>query len=482
MTGDLHRALDDLVQDVAAGAGDRTRAGVGLRVPHMTARAHRNRVRRTVLTSAVATCAVLGVVAGGVAAATLDRSAPTVPAVPPTSPPSTPSPTGGPGPRSIPSTDASPAATVLPSGDASVPFGACGSLVSSATELPPAPDALTYPMTTSVAPAATGGTVLEVRSRLRVADNALVTFEADTGPTIVLARDGVVVAVTPTYPPGASTGTVHPVEDTSAGPSGVEFVSHLTPTVCDAPGATAGAVLPPGEYQVLPLAEVWVADREAAYAVLSDGTRTIADLEPQLALEHAVVVGTAALADLSQGVAGTGAIAPAAGTVPVLGDRNVADDDVDYPDLCEETLTPGDAGGLLPLTGPAEPVTAGTDVAMTVTSGGHGRVAFTLSSGFLRLVRDGRVVAVSATTTGARADLDHTGTFVVTVPTTSWTTCADGADSPGSMLTPGDYDAYPVELIGVNGLVAADGTEVVGRGSEVALHQLVGAPFTLTLG
>lgn len=468
MTDDLHRALDALVQDVASSTRDRTRAGSGLRVAEMTGRAHRNRVRRTVLTSALAACAVVGVVAGGVAATTLDRPAPVTPATTPSDSPTTT--TTVPAPRSTP-------VTTLPAGDPSLPFGECGSVVGAATTLPAAPDAFTYATTTSTSPEATGGSVIEVRSRLQAGDPALAALESDAGPTLVLTRDGVVVAVVPTYPPAADGSTVHAV---SAGENGIvstEFVSHLAPTVCDAPGATAGAPLPAGEYEVRPVSEVWTTPWDGLHQELSDGVFTVGYFEPLVPLEHAVVVGAPAVVDLPDGAADPATLVPAAPAAPVVGSRNVQDEQFDpYPDACEGTVTPGDAGGLLPLTGPTAPVAAGTDVELTLTSQGYGRVMLT-SQVVLRLVRDGQVVAVSGQTPVGPTDLDLGGTLSATVATAQWQPCGDAGP-----LAPGDYEVYPVALTGIHSVVAADGTQVAGRGSEVELHQLVGAPFTVTLG
>lgn len=97
MSDELRRALDGLVQDVADQQDVRARAGDDRRLAAMTSRAHRNRVRRTALVSAVTACAVVAVAAGGIAVATWDRAEPQ-PAAPPTTTSPAPTPTPKPEP------------------------------------------------------------------------------------------------------------------------------------------------------------------------------------------------------------------------------------------------------------------------------------------------------------------------------------------------------------------------------------------------
>jgi hypothetical protein len=470
MSHELRHALDDLVQGVAT----EHQAGAGLPVDAMTARARRARVRFTTLVSTAAACAVVAVGAGGVAVATWDRADP-VPAAPPTRE-STPTPSPDvTAPPATPSATADVPAVVLPSADRALAFGACGSTTDPGAAVPSSP---AVALTLAAAPAvALRGEPLELRSELAVTGPGLAAFGPDSGPTVLLLRDGVVVATAPTYPASAAVETVTFLYDAPDHRSASAFVSHAAPVVCDAPGASAGAPLPAGRYQAIAVSDAWTADHDAASAVMSDGVRTIADLAPSVPLQHVVAVSAPVEVQVGDDLVDPAAVATPPQSAPVPGDRNVPDGDP-YPSACSSTLTPGDAGGLLPVTGPTGTVLAGTAAAVSVTYTGSGRAALSVEAQFLKVVQDGVVVAVSASTP-LRVDVDRGST--VDTPVTTWQSCTDGWPGATTTLESGTYTAYPVALVGVLGLVAADGTVVQERGSEVDLHQLVGAPVTLVV-
>lgn len=479
MSHELRRALDDLVQGVATDQENRARSGDGLPVAAMTARARRGRVRHAALVSTAAACAVLAVGAGGVAVATWDRAEP-APAAPPTQI-STPTPSPevpSPSPSATPSATATAPAVVLPTGDPGLPFGVCGSTIDAAAALPSSP---AVALTLAAGPSSVlQGQPVELRTELAVTTPEVTAFGPDSGPTAVLLRDGVVVATARTYPVGTGPETVAVLEESPDARLTSQFVSHTTLVVCDAPGASAGADLPAGDYQAVALSDVWTADRDAASAFLSDGVRTIADIAPSVPLQQVVAVSAPVAVQVGGTTVDPAAVPVPPAAAPVLGDRNVPDGDP-YPSACNPTTTPGDAGGLLPVTAPGTTVTAGgasPDAAVSVTYTGSGRIALFVTGQLLRVVQDGAVVAVSSSTP-QRVDLDHGSTL--TTPVTTWQSCDGSWPGPATTLAPGTYTAYPVALVGVLGLVAADGTELQPRAGEVDLHQLVGAPVTLVI-
>lgn len=469
MSHELRRALDALVQDVATEQDARTRAGGGLPVATMTARAHRRRVRFTALVSAAVTCGLLAVAAGGVAVATWDR-AEVQPAVP--SPSGTPTPTrDASSPSATPSATPSRAATVLPSADPGLPFGACGSTLVAAAGLP---SSSAVALTLAAGPASVlRGEPFEVRTELAATGTDVAAFGPDSGPTVLVLRDGVVVATAPTYPPGADVDSVDFVYADPSAPSTSAFVSHVAPVVCGAPGASVGDALPGGDYTVLAVSDAWTADRAAASEVVADGVRTITEIAAVVPVQQVVAVSPPVTVRVGSEPVDPATVPTPPASAPVLGDRNVPSGDP-YPSACEATTTPGDAGGLLPVT---RTVTAEGD-AVTVTYTGSGRVALFVSGQFLRVVQDGVVVAVSSSP-ARQVDLDHGS--AVTAAASTWLGCAAGWPGGETALAPGTYTAYPVALVGVLGLVAADGTEVQARGSEPDLHQLVGQPVTLVV-
>lgn len=474
MSDQLRRALDDLVQGVAAEQDTRTRAGGGLPVDAMTARARHGRVRHTALVSAVTACAVLGVAAGGVAVASWDRADP-APAAPPTTPAPSPT-TTAPAPSATPTATAP--ALALPVGDPALPFGTCGSLVGAPT-VAPAAAGLTLDL--AATPSVLGGAPVEVRTTLLAAPGDVAAVAPATGPTVLLARDGVVVATAPTYPSGAAVDTVAFVYDDPEHPSTSTFVSHVTPTVCDAPGASAGDPLPAGDYQAIAVAGVWTTDGDALRTLVAgDGVWTVADVAEHVALEEGSVVSAAVPVRIEAQDADPSTLRPAPARPPSLDGVGVAEDLNPYPDGCAAVVTPDPADGLLTVTGPQGSVTTGTDVEVSTTYSGSGRISLGRGS-LLRLVREGAVVAATEVAYGLE-DVDFGSTVGTVVPTASWRTCADGlATAYDVALEPGRYTAYPVVLASPYGLVGPDGTEIVPRGSEVTARQLVGEPFTLVV-
>ena len=472
MSDELRRALDDLVQGVAAEQDARARAGGGLPISRMTARARRGRVRRAALVSAITACAVLGAAAGGVAVATWDRPSP-APAGPPTR---TAVPT--PRPTPAPTTDAPTAPrTVLPTGDGSLPFGACGSLVASPTDPPAAPEVVLR-LTTAPAAVPRGATV-EVRTTLGSSGDIGVVGTG-SGPRIVVARDGVVVAVADTYPAAARVDTVNFVYDDPQYPSSAIFVSHITPTVCDAPGAVAGAALPAGDYEVLALSEAWTTPRDELMGLVGDSGWTVQDVAEHLPLEHRSAVSDPVTLRIEPRDVDPATLPPVPTGPPSLEGAGSYSDAYSYPDPCTQAVTPNASEGVLTVAGPAGTVTAGDDVEIRTTYAGSGRLTLRRASD-LRLVRDGEVVATTVVTFG-REDIDHGTTVTAVAPTSVGRSCSDGATAEMDVpVPPGTYTAYPVTVVSPEGLVAPDGTDVLPRGWEGAAHELVGEPFTLVV-
>jgi len=326
-----------------------------------------------------------------------------------------------------------------------------------------------------------GGAPVEVRTTLLAAGGDVAAVAPATGPTVLLAQDGVVVATAPTYPSASTVDTVALVYDDGEHASTPTFVSHVTPTVCDAPGASAGEPLPAGDYEAIAVAGVWTTGRDALLTLVAgDGVYTTADVAEYGPLEDGSVVSAAVPVRVEAQDADAAALPQVPAGPPSLDGVGVADDLTTYPDGCDAVVTPDPAGGVLAVTGPQGTVTAGTGVEVSTTYGGSGRISLGRGS-LLRLTRDGAVVAATEVAYGLE-DIDFGSTVSTAVPTVSWRTCADGLVTAYDVpLEPGTYTAYPVVLASPYGLVGPDGTEIVPRGSEVTTRQVVGEPFTLVV-
>lgn len=285
MSDELRRALDDLAARTAAGLDARTRAGDGLPVPAMTARAGRRRTARAALVSTAALVTVTAVAVAGVAVTRDDRTAPPPPAGSP-SPAVTSAPTPSPSPTSSP-TPTGPPPVVLPAFDPSLPLGACGS---GASALPVAPVLGGLGVQVTVPTPVVGvGDALAVTARPTAdVDRGRSGVVDLAGPRFLVLHDGVVVGAS-----DVSGGDL-------AGSTRLDWGDGLDPTytglldltVCT-PGedALAGALpagsataLPEGDYELLPVLRYQESTSEQGDAVA-------ADLDARGAAPNSVLLG-----------------------------------------------------------------------------------------------------------------------------------------------------------------------------------------------
>lgn len=459
MTDDLRRALDDL----AARTADEHTGRGGLPVAAMTARARRNRLRRTALVSGAVTAVLVGVAAAGAAVTSWDRAEP-LPAGSPTTAATTP-------PTATPS-----AAAVLPTGDTTLPFGACGSVVGAATE--PATDPTAGYVVTAPS-AVLGGEAVAVSARLAPPATATQGFVRASGPTTVLTHDGVVVAVAPTSVQVSD----EPSWFTFANPLVLEHLvtstTHVVPTVCDDGSGTgqAGRELPAGIYQVVVLGEVWFGTTDPDF----DG----------LAPDETVAEFTAR-ADVTQ-------VTAVSDPVDLTISEQRADSPAEVPTGTPQ-LTAGQPDESLGLCLPTEPVT-GTDFtvswpgdSLTITAGqarvvdltttyeGPGRAGFTTTLARLELFQDGVRTGFMYSPDARALDGDHGSTSTLSLWFNGMTTCGDDGEAT-SAIPPGTYDVRPSVLIGLDRLTASDGTPVLGgtAGGEGRWFVVAGETFTLVV-
>ncbi|WP_448630338.1 hypothetical protein [Cellulomonas soli] len=239
MTDELGRALRDLAQDAA----HRHDTGGGLPTARLGDRVRRARRTRRAVVGAGSVMVVGALVLGG-AQLRAPRPGP-VPASSPTAASPSPSPSVSASPE--------PAAAVLPAGDPSAPYGACGSLVTAAPAHPfdARFSAEVHLESTEVA----AGQPLAVSTWVEpTADGPLAAVVPAAGPRLLVARDGVVVAITGVHGDadlgwgGRVLGSDH----------AETFIGDVELAVCDdgEPGVTAGWALPAGRYAVVASATV----------------------------------------------------------------------------------------------------------------------------------------------------------------------------------------------------------------------------------
>ncbi|MGN8247362.1 hypothetical protein ACTHAM_001537 [Cellulomonas soli] len=241
MTDELGRALRDLAEDAA----HRHDTGGGLPTARLGERVRRARRTRRAVVGAGCVMVVGALVLGG-AQLRSPRPGP-VPASSPTA--------ASPSPSPSPSVSASPepAAAVLPAGDPSAPYGACGSLVTAAPAHPVDArfTAEVHLESTEVA----AGQPLAVSTWVEpTADGPLAAVVPAAGPRLLVARDGVVVAIAGVHGDadlgwgGRILGSDH----------AETFIGDVELAVCDdgEPGVTAGRALPAGRYDVIASATV----------------------------------------------------------------------------------------------------------------------------------------------------------------------------------------------------------------------------------
>ncbi|NUU16070.1 hypothetical protein HP550_02235 [Cellulomonas humilata] len=472
MNHDLESALGEL----ADRAEQSHRLGrAPLPVARITARARtRRRTRAAVAIGGAAAAVVL--VAGTAFAFLPDRTSPAPPAITPS--PSVTRTTPAPSPTPTPTV----APVVLPVGNPALPFGVCGSLVTS-----PAADPVDDRVAARLAPdagAMTSGGYLAVGGEVERSPelgSSLVLAVPDGGPRVAVVRDGVVVGTAGFYP-----GTY----DAMSGRSGNQgetawFRGALDLTVCDpADGgpATPGRPLPAGTYELRPWATV----------VTFDG-----DLPPELAQGTLTLAQTAAL----DGAARATALgAPATVTVTGEADEQLPAPGTDVPLDATTTADRPACDGPAPaapvrtamldlqVTPQATTFAAGSPLlaAGTVQYTGPGRLrAYGYYAIEYWIVRDGIVVGttVQANDAFSVVDLGAGAPLAFAEDERGLTSCISGVDQPlsdGNPLPAGVYQVYPGWIFSAP-VVRLPSETVPLQDTSAGYAVTLGTPFTVTL-
>jgi hypothetical protein len=465
---DLHSALDDLARRTADEQGRLMRSGTGLSADGVASGARRHRRRRAAV-STVAGLVVLGsaVVAG---AAVVDRPAP----VPPASPAPTPSTTvTAPAPTSTPTAAATPAGTVLPTGDPTLPFGACGSLADAPADHP-SDDRWTVSLGLDAAQVAVGDP-LGVSTRLEVVlspqwtpNGAWYGAHPDSGPELLVLRDGVVVGDGDLYGDVPSTLTTYQVPAAAHSPL---YVGRQPLTSC-----ADGGALPAGTYQVVATTPVLPLGDDPAVLTEIDAT----SLE-EVAAGHAGDWRRVTSAPQTVTVVARTTAVPAATPPPAFDSAAL----VPEPE-CGAPFTSASAGPALVLdVDPPRSVRFGEELTVpaTLTYQGPARLRAHLRIGVeLWAVRDGVVVGGSREQyDGAYEVLDlGAGSALDVAGTGDLVSCADGRGTRGEdPLPPGTYTVHPALRVVTVELREADGT--VDLTPHVGTLSVTGQPFELVV-
>lgn len=471
MNHDLESALGELA-DRAEQSHRHGRAP--LPVARITARARTRRRTRAAVAIGGAAAAVV-IVAGTAFAFLPDRTSP--------APPATPSPSvtrTTPAPSPTPTPTVAPA--VLPVGDPARPFGACGSLVTSAPTDPVdtrvvarvAPDAGSM---TSGGHLAVGGEV----ERSPELGSSLVLAVPDGGPRVAVVRDGVVVGTTGFY--AAS-------YDAMSGRSGNQgetawFRGALDLTVCDpADGGTAtpGRPLPAGTYELRPWATVVTFDGELPQG-LAQGTLTLAQAAALDGAARATAVGdpvtVTVTGEAEEQLAAPGTDVPLDATTTA--ERPVCDGPAPAAPVRTAMLD-------LQVTPQATTFAAGSPLRASgaVQYTGPGRLrAFGYYAIEYWIVRDGLVVGttVQANDAFSVVDLGAGAPLAFSQDERVLTSCISGVEQPlsdGNPLPAGVYQVYPGWIFSAPVVRLPSGTVPLQDTSE-GYAVTLGTPFTVTL-
>jgi hypothetical protein len=467
MNHDLESALGEL----ADRAEQSHRLGrAPLPVARITARARTRRRTRAAVAIGAAAAAVV-IVAGTAFALLPDRTSPAPPAITPS--PSVTRTTPAPSPTST---------VVLPVGNATLPFGVCGSLVSSA----PA-DPVDTRVVASVAPdagsMASGGHLALGGEFERSPElgSSLVLAVPDGGPRVAVVRDGVVVGTTGFYP-----GTY----DAMSGRSGNQgetawFRGALDLTVCDpADGGTAtpGHPLPAGTYELRPWATVVTFGRDLPQQ-LAQGTLPLAQAAALDGAARATALGepvtVAVTGQADEQLPAPGSDVPLDATTTA--DRPACDGPAPAAPVRTAMLD-------LQVTPEATTFAAGSPLraAGTVQYTGPGRLrAFGYYAIEYWIVRDGIVVGttVQADDAFSVVDLGAGAPLVFSDQERVLTSCLSGVAQPlsdGNPLPAGVYQVYPGWIFSAP-VVRLPSETVPLQDTSEGYAVTLGTPFTVTL-
>lgn len=461
MSDHLHRALDDLVDGVATAHRDLPDAGLPL--ADLIARTRRGRTRRAALTTAAATCAVLALT-GGTLALLPDQAPAPAPPAHTTTPAPRPSTTPAPRPSTAPTAD-DPAAptTTLPTGDPGLPFGACGSLVTT----PPADpvDDRWETVLAVLAEVVRPGEPVPVVTRTSLAltpdwepRSAHFGLYEDRGPDLLVVHDGIVVAATDSY---GGTWPVITAYDVEASTTSSVYRTHVPLTSC-----LDGGDLPAGEYQVVAAARVMPLGPDPS--AIGDGTTAAA---AALAAEHPQDWRRVLSEPATVTIAADGAVTTPA---PPSEDVRLAAEPA-----CGAAVPDLTTGGAFDLdAAPVASVVAGQelDAPATLTYRGPSRLRAYLRTGVQYwLEQDGVVVGTSRPASAdlwASVDLD-TGSVLPVPDRTDLERCDATGSATEEALPPGTYTVHPVVPVtaaelrtpeGVTPLAVPEGPVVVVAG------------------
>jgi antitoxin (DNA-binding transcriptional repressor) of toxin-antitoxin stability system len=343
-------------------------------------------------------------------------------------------------------------------------------MVGSATE--PATDPSASIIVTST-PVADHGGVIETSAQMIPPPESFGAYQRTSGPQIVITRDDVVVATIVPLP--AQYDELELVVNYDPRFSPATFVTHSVPVVCDDGSGTgsAGAALPPGDYQVMAVGDLWwtTYDRgDSGHPTTADG---LPGWDPVSVVAAPVPLRiTDAPGEPLDAPTGAPPLPPA------------HDWQLDY--QCQEppesTTTPA-----LTASGSSETryISSGERmrVDMTMAFSGPGRVSANMSPGLLMLRRDGKTIGVVSSNfpPSKDANIDAGTQIPFTTIADDYRACGED-EEPGS-LTPipaGTYEAYPMISVYVNGLYSSDG-ELLFTEDEVWTTYAVSTPFTLVV-
>lgn len=469
MTDDLRRALEDLAARTTAEHSARARAGHGLPIDDMTTCARRRRHRHAAAISAAVLTSVLAVGAAGIALA----------GWPPDEPlPATPSPT----PTNAPETTPIPAPTqdrvVLPPGDPALPFGACGSVVGSPTELPLSGGGWTPAATVTATTVVAGGPV-EVTGRISVdwgqgADTGVVR---GGGPLFVVTHDGVVVAATELYGELSVAPELYTIDaGTLTTYGGLLPLASCEPSQI---GRADGGALPSGDYELRIIGELLpLGDDRAVSDQIAAGTTSAEQVAEQRAADWQAAV--------SEPVPFTIAGPPPTAAQPPA--RRELDLRPLSPQPSCGAPAPTDGTGdlfTLNLASTPQTVAAGrtarVEADLTYNGPGRARLFTSLATQFWA-VRDGVVVGQGALHfDGYFAVVDIGSGFMLDEAADLELKACAGPVDGSDPLPAGTYTVYPGVQISDLRITTVSGTNNLTTADGGTFSAVLGTPFTLTI-
>ena len=328
---------------------------------------------------------------------------------------------------------------MLPVGDASLPFGACGSLVTATPSYPV--DDRYHAVVALETDEVPSGEAVPVQTFISSDEHGMPLLSAvpASGPQIAIARDGVVVAVSTTGTAGhEDLGWQLRDEENYAASSVSDW---LAPVVCASEGQSGisvGAPLPAGTYTVLPFAEI--VDLGADRSVLEEGYDLPADADLSTVGTHGTALGGTPLTLVISGDDAE-ALAP----TPYADAHLVPVPDVGWPTCGAPAPVPTESS--LRITTPASGTTVAVqdldEVASRLEYVGPGRMIRVDGGRWATVVQDGVVVGTSF----SHWDGGYAGVLGAGLPSEASTSTAGieacvGDEDGDAPLTAGSYTVF----------------------------------------